>query len=113
MAITFRCPTCKSVLAAPDGAGGTKVGCARGQTLVVPAPAAPTVRFRLNWWKRLAIVCWTLGSCLVLIPGIAVYRAWHQASGMSDTSGHIVAIVAGIVLLATGGTLNSLGTGRD
>lgn len=130
MAVTFRCP-CQAVLTVADNQAGAQAVCPKcGQRLAVPAPARvapapppelimtslptppPSASRPLELLLAAAIACHVVGGALILIPAVVVYQAWRGANAVSNTTPYIVAIVAGVVLLATGGTLNQIRRGR-
>jgi hypothetical protein len=63
----------------------------------------------INLCSKLAIIFWCIGGVMIVGTACMVVHAYRQPSFTGGVNGHIAALVAGVVLLATGGTLNKIG----
>jgi multidrug transporter EmrE-like cation transporter len=69
--------------------------------------------YKHNGFQKAAFWCWGIGAAIILICGAIIFVSFSHAS---DSDAPFIAIgflIAGIVLLATGGTLHKIGSGRE
>ncbi len=66
-----------------------------------------------NNWQKSAFACRAAGSVLIVWPAYRLYAMWSGDGDISGTDGYIVSMLAGVVLLATGGTLHKVGMSRE
>lgn len=89
-----------------DGAAASALD--QDAALVSAGPA-----YKWNVWQITAFLCWIAGALAVLIPAVAIIRTFRGDARIDDVASHVVALTVGVVLLATGGTLHQVGTGRE
>jgi len=65
-------------------------------------------RKALNTWKKAAIGCWIVGGIMIAIGASYVFGAFETKAGPTV----LWVLGIGVVIMATGGTLNQIGTGR-
>ncbi|MDB4614150.1 hypothetical protein OAH18_00530 [bacterium] len=69
--------------------------------------------YRWNAFQIAAFTCWLLGALFICFPAVQLYTQADNFMPGSFFQSQIVAILIGIVLLATGGTLHKIGSGRE
>ena len=70
--------------------------------------------YRWNIWQILAFACWLIGGLLVAIPAYKLVQDFRGVGDQVESANSLViAIVIGVVILATGGTLHKIGSSRE
>ncbi|MGA2868744.1 MAG: hypothetical protein ABSF34_06255 [Verrucomicrobiota bacterium] len=69
--------------------------------------------YKHNRFQKAAFWCWGIGGAIVLISALVIFISFEKASDSASPFVAIIFILIGILLLATGGTLHKIGTGRE
>jgi hypothetical protein len=70
--------------------------------------------YKWNKLQKTAFVCWGLGGLLIVLPIlILMFSIQTIMENEKLILGVMGSLLAGIVVLALGGTLHKVGTGRD